>query len=82
MTAITKAKFGVAASFAITVALFYCGACSSKPLTPAEKKAAAEGSYGGQIQQCIDKNPTWESADQCKARVDAEWSKKDAGAKP
>lgn len=44
-----------------------------------EKKTAAEVSYGGQLLKCVDEAPTPKAADECAARVRAEWAKKDAG---
>ncbi len=53
----------------------------SDPATPAQKKVIAEGTYTGQLAQCVADHPTRAEADRCADGVRAAWSTKDGGAK-
>lgn len=70
-------------SFAASALTFgHLPACSSTPTLSTEQKAvAAEGTYGAQLQMCVQNNTTTTEIDACADTVRARWSHLDGGAK-
>lgn len=48
----------------------------SRPMTPDEKRKAAEGTYGGDLQACVDKSSSPAAADVCAEGVRRKWGVK------
>lgn len=66
---------GAAALLALVAGASLIVGCP-RPLTPEEKQKAAEGSYGAELQTCVQQSKTAAQADECAADVRARWGVK------